>query len=145
METGYFGGILERGAADRLRPADRVPWPADASWDWAGTDAELFLHARGPCCRLFDRGARALLFRGPVIDHTSRRPRDLERLADRLHDAYLAQGTLALDGLEGSFTVALLDGEAGRLLLYRNVVGTGFTYYHERAGGLLFGSNLAAV
>ena len=48
-------------------------------------------------------------------------------LADRLHRLYRSRGVLALDGLEGSFTLALLDGESGRLLLYRNLAGAGFT------------------
>src|SRR5439155_2096527 len=52
-------------------------------------------------------------------------------------------GELPIEQLEGSFTVALLDGRAGRVLLYRNLVGAGFTYYCAMAGGLLFASNLA--
>jgi asparagine synthase (glutamine-hydrolysing) len=44
--------------------------------------------------------------------------------------------------LEGSFTLALLDAQAGRLLLYRNLVGTGFTYYHTSPMGLFFANNL---
>jgi len=138
MESGYFGGILDRDAAGRLRLSE-------GSWHWAGRDVEVFLHASGPCCRLFEFGAQALLFRGPIVDTASLCPRDLELLADKLLTRYLAQGKLVLDSLEGSFTVALLDGEAGRLLLYRNLVGAGFTYYHESRGGLLFGSNLAAL
>ena len=48
-----------------------------------------------------------------------------------------------MDGLEGSFTVALMDGQARRVLLYRNLVGAGFTYYHSGPNGFLFGGNLA--
>lgn len=141
METGYFGGILDRHTAERLRPAP--PWAGDA-WRWAAGAGELFLHARGNCCRLFDFGPRAVLVRGHVVDTWSRRP-SADLLAERLHQAYLEQGLLAVDGLEGSFTLALLDGEAGRVLLYRNLVGNGYTYYHSVGGGLLFASNLATL
>ncbi len=51
--------------------------------------------------------------------------------------------TSLLRRLEGSFTIALLDGEAGRLLLFRNIVGTGFTYYTQTPEGLFFSRNLA--
>ena len=50
-----------------------------------------------------------------------------------------------MDGLEGSFTVALIDGQARRVLLYRNLVGAGFTYYHVGPDGFLFGGNLAQL
>ena len=57
----------------------------------------------------------------------------------------MASGELPVEQLEGSFTLALLDGRKGKLLLYRNLVGTGFTYYTERHGGLVFGGNLAEL
>src|SRR5688572_3213487 len=134
METGYFGGILDRHTVEQLRPAP--PWAGDG-WRWAAGATELFLHARGSGCRLFDFGPRAVLVRGHVVDTWSRRP-SADHLAERLHQGYLDQGLLAVDGLEGSFTLALLDGEAGRVLLYRNLVGNGYTYYHAAGGGLLF-------
>jgi asparagine synthase (glutamine-hydrolysing) len=145
METGYFGGILDHEAAERLRGGKEPPFAGDTGWEWSSLAGECFLHARGACCRLFARGPRVLLIRGPIVDTTARRPNDLTLLAERLHRLYLARGVLALDGLEGSFTLALLDGEAGRLLLYRNLAGAGFTYYHESRRGLLFGSNLTGL
>ena len=145
METGYFGGILDHASAERLRSTKTLPFGGGSGWEWDCPAGECFLNACGPCCRLFPRGPRVLLVRGPIVDTTARRPNDLALLAERLHRLYLARGVLALDCLEGSFTLALLDGEAGRLLLYRNLAGAGFTYYHEHSGGLLFGSNLAAL
>ena len=68
MESGYFGGILDRDAA-RMRPPE-------ASWEWTNRDVDVFLHAAGPSGRLFKFGPRALLFRGPIVDTTSRQPRD---------------------------------------------------------------------
>ncbi len=66
-------------------------------------------------------------------------------MAEEIRCHYLEHGELAVDWLDGSFTLALLDGQARRVLLYRNLVGSGFTYYRAAADGLLFGSNLAEL
>jgi asparagine synthase (glutamine-hydrolysing) len=84
-----------------------------------------------------------LLLRGPVRSVDAPGSLDLERVAEELRCQYLEHGYLAVEGLEGSFTIALLDGQARRILLYRNLVGNGHTYYHAGPGGLLFSSNLA--
>ena len=141
MAIGYLGGILKPTAMER-RPAARAG-AIDEDWGWVGEDAELFLHAVGPCCRLFTWDALALLLRGYCRPASSSEPLDLERIAEEVRCHYLEHGELAVEGLEGSFTLALLDGQARRVLLYRNLVGSGFTYYHAGSDGLLFGSNLA--
>jgi len=141
VAISYLGGILKRGPGER-RPAVGAG-AIDEDWGWMGEDAELFLHAAGPCCRLFTWDALALLIRGYARPKSGQEPLDLERVAEEIRCHYLEQGELAIDWLDGSFTLALLDGQARRVLLYRNLVGSGFTYYHADAGGLLFGSNLA--
>ena len=143
MEISYLGGILERGSGQR-RPAVGAG-ALDEDWGWIGEDAELFLHATGPCCRLFTWDALALLVRGYARPADSTEPLDLERVAEEIRCHYLEHGELAIGWLDGSFTLALLDGQARRVLLYRNLVGSGFTYYHPAADGLLFGSNLAEL
>jgi asparagine synthase (glutamine-hydrolysing) len=143
MGLSYLGGILRRGAAERRRAAGVPAGAVDEDWGWVGEDAELFL--RGPGCRLFTWDALALLLRGHVRPAGPSGPPDLERVAEEVRCSYLEHGELAVDGLEGSFTLALLDGQARRVLLYRNLVGAGFTYYHAGPDGLLFGSNLAEV
>src|SRR5207237_7876799 len=72
-------------------------------------------------------------------------PLDLERVAEEVRCHYLEQGVLAVDDLDGSFTLALLDSQAERVILYRNLIGTGMTYYHPSRDGLLFGGNLTEV
>jgi asparagine synthase (glutamine-hydrolysing) len=141
VEISYLGGILKRGPGER-RPAVGAG-TIDEDWGWMGEDAELFLHAAGPSCRLFTWDALALLIFGYARPKNGQEPLDLERVAEEIRCHYLEQGELAVDWLDGSFTLALLDGQARRVLLYRNLVGSGFTYYHADAGGLLFGSNLA--
>ena len=59
-----------------------------------------------------------------------------------LHE-YYKLGELSVNEMEGSFTVVLIDRTRGRALLYRNLVGTGFTYYCETRDGVFFSSNLA--
>lgn len=137
MQIGYIGGIGKRGTLNQ------TVIPGWDSWHWADQDAEAFLQAGGAGCRLFDHGSIAVLIRGFVLDTWSRTPADLELLANKLVEVYRNDGMLHIDGLEGSFTLALLDAPAGRVLLYRNLVGDSHTYYHEQTRNVLFASNLA--
>src|SRR5262249_10105919 len=140
MVRSYLGGAWRRGAAIQWTvPGGRDP----ANWSHTGGDADLAIQAAG--IRLFTWDALALLLRGYARPAGAAGSLDLERVAEEIRCSYLEHGELAVDGLEGSFTLALLDGQARRVLLYRNLVGTGFTYYHAGPDGLLFGSNLAEV
>jgi asparagine synthase (glutamine-hydrolysing) len=143
VEISYLGGIFKRGPVER-RPAVGAGL-IEEDWGWMAEDAELFLHAAGPCCRLFTWDALALLVRGYARPAGGGEPLDLERVAEEIRCHYLEHGELAIEGLDGSFTLSLLDGQARRVLLYRNLVGSGFTYYHAGADGLLFGGNLAEL
>lgn len=143
MEISYLGGISKRGPVER-RPAVAVG-AIDEDWGWMGEEAELFLHAVGPCCRLFTWDALALLVRGYARPIRGQESLDLERVAEEIRCHYLEHGELAVDWLDGSFTFVLMDGQAQRVLLYRNLVGTGFTYYRADSTSLLFGSNLAEL
>src|SRR6516225_943358 len=145
MELSYLGGILRRAAAERRRAAGQPAGAVDEDWGWVADDAELFAHGGDAGCRLFTWDSLALLLRGHVRPRAAGGPPDPERVAEELRCHYLEHGGLDVDGLEGSFTLALLDGQAGRVLLYRNLVGAGFTYYHAGPDGLLFGSNLAEL
>jgi asparagine synthase (glutamine-hydrolysing) len=145
MEIGYLGGIIRRNLAERRRASDHCAGHVEEDWGWMGEDAELFLHAAGPCCRLFTWDALAVVVRGHVRPAGTSDSLDVERVAEEVRCHYLEHGTLAVDTLEGSFTLAVLDGQARRVLLYRNLVGAGFTYYHAGPDGLLFGSNLAEL
>jgi asparagine synthetase B (glutamine-hydrolysing) len=143
VKISYLGGIFKRGPVERRSTVGAGT--IDESWGWMGEDAELFLHAAGPCCRLFTWDALALLVRGYARPIRGQEPLDLERVAEEIRCHYLEHGKLSVDWLDGSFTLALLDGQAQRVLLYRNLVGSGFTYYRADSCGLLFGSNLAEL
>ncbi|HBI46015.1 MAG TPA: hypothetical protein DDY78_24640 [Planctomycetales bacterium] len=133
METTFLGGMLNRPATDAN---------AGDGWRVVGDGGETFLRADAAGCRLFTWGSLALLIRGYVAAGRGGLP-DAETTAEAIRCHYLEHGDLAVDGLEGSFTVALIDGQARRVLLYRNLVGAGFTYYHTGPNGFLFGGNLA--
>jgi asparagine synthase (glutamine-hydrolysing) len=137
MDTGYLGGIRSRSHSDGRSSV------AGGGWRWDGVNSSLFVQSRGPCARLFDWDGLVLVIRGYARPAGSSGPLDLERVAQQVRGEYLEHGTLAVDGLDGSFSLALLDGPAGRVILYRNLVGAGSTYYHATPDGLLFGSNLA--
>jgi len=134
MDTSFLGGALNRPADDAL---------AGDGWRAAAPGGEMFLRADAPGCRLFSWDSLAILVRGYARPAGRSGPPDAEGVAEALRCHYLEHGNLAVDGLEGSFTVVLLDGLARRALLYRNLVGAGFTYYHAGPSGLLFGGNLA--
>src|SRR5262245_58968278 len=141
----FLGGIWRRGQTDRRRRAAPTPEAVHEDWGWVGENAELFLRGAAAQCRLFTWDGLALLLRGYARPAGSRGPLDLERVAEELRCHYLEHGELAVDALEGSFTVALCDSAAERVVLYRNLVGTGFTYYHAGPDGFLFAGNLAEL
>ena len=144
MSTSFLGGIWKRGPMER-RPGAPSPEAVNEDWGWVGQKTELFLRGDPTTSRLFRWDGLAILLRGYVRPAGSTGPLDLERLAEELRCHYLEHGTLAVDDLDGSFTLALFDSQAERLILYRNLVGTGFTYYHPTPDGLLFGGNLAEL
>ena len=134
MDTSFLGGVLNRQAADAL---------VGDGWRAAGPDGDMFLRADAPGCRLFTWDSLAILVRGYARSSGRSGPPDAESVAESLRCHYLEHGDLAVNGLEGSFTVVLMDGQARRALLYRNLVGAGFTYYHAGPSGVVFGGNLA--
>jgi asparagine synthase (glutamine-hydrolysing) len=144
MSTSFLGGIWKRGPLER-RPGAPTPEAVNEDWGWVGEKTELFLRGDSTTSRLFRWDGLAILLRGYARPAGSTAPLDLERIAEEMRCHYLEHGNLAIDDLDGSFTVALLDSQAERLLLYRNLVGTGFTYYHPTPDGLLFGGNLAEL
>lgn len=143
MESSYLGGMLARSAMEQRRATNATAFAGDETWWNVTGEQELFLRVRGGCFRTFAWDTLTLLIRGYARPSGSTGPLDLERVAEEVRVQYLENGSLAVDGLDGSFTLALLDAQTRRVLLYRNVVGAGFTYYHASRDGLLFGNNLA--
>jgi asparagine synthase (glutamine-hydrolysing) len=129
----YLGGMQTRPAASPLLSPN--------AWRAIGTSQELFLDCRGNAVVRQD-GPVAVLLRGTASSADSQR---LEAVAEGVLRQYRQHGTVGVERLEGSFTVAVLDGNRERVLLYRNLAGSSFTYYRQTADGFAFASNLAEL
>jgi asparagine synthase (glutamine-hydrolysing) len=138
MPNQYLGGLLPSIAADHFR--ERLPNARHQSCP----DGELFLLSEGDAWWTYSAGPFTLLLRGYAVPADGVRE-TREEIAARVCAHYARHGDLPTDSLDGSFTLVLLDGRDSRVLLYRNLVGNGFTYYSPVPGGMLFGSNLAAL
>src|SRR5262249_18415482 len=130
----------------RMTPRQKLgaqPVSAGKWWTASHTERDLGLNVEGPLWRIHDFGQTAVLVRGCVV---SRRDGQLlvpYQAAQLIHDHYERHDALPVQVLDGSFTIALLDARRGWVLLYRNLVGNGFTYYTETDGAFWFGSNVA--
>jgi asparagine synthase (glutamine-hydrolysing) len=137
-----FGGVLRRSLAPAAMRDATDPFAVDVAWRAGCTESDLFLEAIGDAFAIAIEDDLALVIRGVATLDDAVEP---GRIFAAIRDEYRARGTLPVDRLEGSFSIMLLDGSAGRALLYRNLVGNQFTYYTVTPDGLLFGSNLAAL
>src|SRR5262245_50051706 len=104
---------------------------------------DLLLRVCGKHLRVFRFQDVAILIRGCAVPRTATSTPEPGDIAQEIWRIYSEHDDLPIDQLDGSFTVVLADGAAGRLLLYRNLVGNGFTYYAEVNNGFAFASNLA--
>lgn len=141
----FFGGIWKRDSLERCRFVPPGPETVKEDWGWVGKKAELFLRGAPALCRIFTWDGLAILLRGYARPRGSSGPLDLERVIEELRCHYLEHGELALEKLDGSFSVALCDSHRERVILYRNLIGSGFTYYFPQPEGLLFSGNLGEL
>ena len=141
----YLGGMIERGCREgAARPLDTNGTSSDSFRQHVSGEHALFLRVHPQRDHTATQGRVSIMLRGyAVLDSSAAFATGLDALLPILLEHYRTHQDLPIERLEGSFTIALLDGEAGRLLLYRNIVGTGFTYYAQTPEGMLFGSNLA--
>jgi asparagine synthase (glutamine-hydrolysing) len=110
-------------------------------WLFANEHRALSLLANGPSYRKVSTDSAILLLRGHAVANAP-----LPQASDVAHSIaqyYESTGALPLHCLEGAYTLALLDGNRGRVLLYRNLVDNGFTYYTIGRDEFRFASNLA--
>jgi hypothetical protein len=133
MDLNFLGGFFPTPAAES----------DDAAWRGRHKTGELRLYAHGSGDQVYSWDTLCLLVRGYLRLAGSAGALEPARIAEELRWRYLESGTLDMTGLEGNFTLVLLDAQAQRLFLYRNLAGTSLTYYHVGPCGLLFGSNLA--
>src|ERR1700722_12596794 len=105
MRASYLGGIWKRGASSKRRSGAPGPKAVNEDWGWVGAGTELFLRGAPTCSRLFTWDGLALLLRGYARPSGSSGTLDIERVAEELRCHYLEHGTLAVDDLEGCFTL----------------------------------------
>ena len=85
-------------------------------------------------------GDQCILIRGHLV---SQKEKSVREVAKRLLKTYQEGDRLDISGLDGSFTILLLNNAARELLFFRNLVGTSNTYYTIVDDRVVFGSNLA--
>lgn len=137
--SGLSGGVCLNGCSLEFPP---VP-SATASERWIAQATQGHLFARYgdgmPICR---RERVLACLRGYAVpsgaDHLPEQVDVLGGLVER----YLGTGALHVQGMEGSFTLTLLDARCGSILIYRNLGDCNFTYYTQVASGLYFSSSL---
>jgi len=142
----YWGAVLGKSAAVRLdRAAEAGLENGDVCWRHSHARLEMLLRAGGAHWQVSEFGDCVLLVRGTlVLTENANRTAKIDA-AKYVQQHYRKHGDLPIDELEGGFTLVLLDAQAGRAVLYRNLVGAGFTYYTRTLDGLFFGSNLAEL
>jgi asparagine synthase (glutamine-hydrolysing) len=146
MINSFLGAALSDAAIPRLSgviaSTERI-----ASCDSKGTcnKLNLFFRATGERLGYYEDEHIAVVVRGYARTPQGSKILFGQSAAKHVCEHYSAYKELSLVGLEGSFTLIVMDGQRGRVLLYRNLVGTGFTYYTQVPGGIVFGSNLALL
>jgi asparagine synthase (glutamine-hydrolysing) len=141
-EIGFLGGMTTSPP-----PAGDL-WRATSchkAWQWQASGFELFLRAWGEGIEVVSEGSLAVLLRGVVYDERHPGACDPAVVGRRILGAYARQERLPLEHLVGGFSLVLLDGYKGRVLLYRNIVGQVVPYYRVSSDGLTFSNNLATL
>src|SRR5262249_5989946 len=115
------------------------------AWQWGSARHHLFLRVWGDDGELVSEDGLAVLLRGVVQEEGTPGAGDPRLLGRRILGAYARGERLALERLVGGFSLVLLDGYRGRVLLYRNLIGPVVPYYRVGPRGLTFSSNLARL
>ena len=129
----------------------------DFSALWENNDEKQFLW------RVNERGNQALVFSswlgtffaelGPFLammqgychpDEIATHKSNERFLIDFLR-VYRASGDFQIPTADGCYTIFLVDGVKGKVLLYRNLVGSTLTYYTLTDEGFFWGSNFAQI
>ena len=140
----YLGGMVQADVSREHRDPSIPMAIPDSFLQHISGEHELFLRVQPQRDQTATQGQLSIMLRGyAVLDAAASSATGLHALLLTLLEHYRRHQDLPVERLEGSFTIALLDGEAGRLLLFRNIVGTGFTYYTQTPEGLFFSRNLA--
>ncbi|MFM7149298.1 MAG: asparagine synthase-related protein, partial [Gemmataceae bacterium] len=137
----FLGAILKPGhSLEEFCPDEQ-----SGCWSDEGARGRSFLRNAPNQSLLQTWDGMAILLRGYCRQEGTYGALNLDSIVADLRHHYLESGELKIDHLDGSFTIALIDSRAGRVILYRNLIGNGFTYYRSDRSRFVFGSNLPEV
>jgi asparagine synthase (glutamine-hydrolysing) len=145
-KISYLGGVLRRDLAAQL--IQKINLYNISNYNKLSINLDhdtLFLTTASGQPHISTIDAVTILIRGYTVPSGAGRVVQAARAAEAIAHHYREHDDLPIDRFDGSFTLTVLDHSRGRILLYRNLVGNGFTYYAEYRGGLIFGSNLAEL
>lgn len=142
-KIGFIGGFAARDVAGRILAQDPPRTEFDGGWCLSHGDSALFLEGQGGSVQTFDLGEVKVLVWGQLKSSAEAAGTHLSSAVAAIVGHYVQSGSLPVNQLVGSFALALLDRTAGRIVLYRNLFGSGFVYYTLQDGNLLFGTNVA--
>jgi hypothetical protein len=145
-KLGFIGGMTGYDTARRILGANRAGLGPGDGWRVAHEDAVLFLESRGGRPTTFEVGSVKVLLWGHARPKSQAAgPPDAAVVAAQVAQHYSRTGDLPINLLEGSYATVVMDVDAGRVLLYRNLFGSGFLYFTRLGRDLLFASNLAEL
>ena len=139
----YQGLFNTRGGDD----ACLLTAPQNSMQKWSGfgdRPSQINIWSGEGCIKL-ERDHSFALLRGYFAGNPSADRKHQIHQLDKLLTRFCNRDPLELHRLDGSFTVLLTCAKTNRLTLFRNLVGSTFSYYRETERGLEFGSNLAAL
>lgn len=137
---GLFSRNDSTSSADRFRERTQdLPIRRTST----GISGKIFLAAAESGMSLAEHENICLLLRGHAVSRDVKELWSRPRMAKWLLNEYRATGDLKSASLDGSFSVVLVDTGIGKVLMYRNIVGTASIYYAASQEELYWGSNLA--
>jgi asparagine synthase (glutamine-hydrolysing) len=114
----------------------------DISVSNTNTNPAVCLLSSGLPCE--QSGSVTIALSGQVAVAPESRRND-NRAIERIYREYRRRGQLDTAGLEGSFTVLVVDAERAAIQIHRNLFGTSATYYWSSGRTFIASSNLAVL
>ncbi len=123
--------------------------PADSknrsNWTSQKDDRQIFFSSPQEAMVAVEDGPFLIVMQGYCRTEGPATFESLKRfLADMLRQ-YRDFGEFRVPKADGSYTVYLIDGNLGRVFLYRNFLGSSFTYYTATANGFFWGDTFSEI
>ncbi len=143
---GYLGFAVSHGSTSSIGSVP--PHIADENHvDFSAVKDGLHLSVRADS-RHTDSvvlGNMALFLRGYALRPGSKQKATADEIAQEINKSNAEKKDYPFLNYEGSFSLVIADADIGQVVIYRNMVGTEFTYYGHHGNKFFFGSNLAQV